>query len=437
MRYLIDCVYLLGLVLVSPKALYRIIVHKRYRSGWAQRLGRVRRRRPEASCVWIHAVSVGEVNATRTILQSLRQQRPDCEIVISATTDTGLARARTLYAEQHEVFYFPFDLSCVVSRALRSLRPNAILLMELEIWPNLVRQAHRRGIAVLVVNGRISDRSFPRYRLIRPLMERLFSRISRVLAQSEEYAERFVALGCPADRVEVTRSLKYDTAEMTDRVEGTDALARQLSLDRDPVPVWIAGGTGPGEEALVLDVHRRLLAEPGLERLCLAIVPRKPERFDEVAGSIGQTGLSYARYSRLKAGTEYLESAPQVILGDTMGDLRKFYCLATGPVFVGRSLVPMGGSDMMEPAALGKCTIFGPHTFNFRQTVQALLEGGGAIEVGDAEQLFQALRRCLSDTEYTLQISRNGRDVIRRNQGATERTVAVVLALLNRQEPPV
>lgn len=432
MKYLIDCVYVLGLAAVTPKMLYRVLVHKRYRTGWAQRLGRLQRRRPRDPCIWIHAVSVGEVNATRTLVRALQQRRPDCEIVISATTDTGLARARALYAEQYEVFYYPFDLSCVVGRALRRLRPNVILLLELEVWPNLVRQAHRQGIAVLVVNGRISDRSLPRYRLIRPFMRRLFQYVSRVLAQSQEYAQRFTELGCLPDRVEVVPSLKYDTAELTDRVDGADALAGQLAIDRDPVPLWVAGGTGPGEEAILLEVHRRLLAEAGLERLCLAVVPRKPERFDEVAGLIETSGLSYVRYSRLKSGAERVETPPRVILGDTMGDLRKFYSLATGPVFVGRSLVPMGGSDMMEPAALGKCTIFGPHAFNFRQTVEALLEGEGAIQVQDAEALFQAVRRCLTDRDYAARVAQNGREVIRRNQGGTERTVAAVLPWLDR-----
>jgi len=432
MKYLIDCVYVLGLAAVTPKMLYRVLVHKRYRTGWAQRLGRLQRRRPRDPCIWIHAVSVRRGQRHADLVRALQQRRPDCEIVISATTDTGLARARALYAEQYEVFYYPFDLSCVVGRALRRLRPNVILLLELEVWPNLARQAHRQDIAVIVVNGRISDRSLPRYRLIRPFMRRLFQHVSWVLAQSREYAQRFTELGCPPDRVEVVPSLKYDTAELTDRVDGADALAGQLALDRDPVPLWVAGGTGPGEEAILLEVHRRLLGEAGLERLCLAVVPRKPERFDEVAGLIETSGLSYVRYSRLKSGAERVETPPRVILGDTMGDLRKFYSLATGPVFVGRSLVPMGGSDMMEPAALGKCTIFGPHAFNFRQTVEALLEGEGAIQVQDAEALFQAVRRCLTDRDYAARVAQNGREVIRRNQGGTERTVAAVLPWLDR-----
>ncbi|MBN1124440.1 MAG: 3-deoxy-D-manno-octulosonic acid transferase [Sedimentisphaerales bacterium] len=428
MKYILDCAYVLAVVLISPRLLYRMFVHKRYREGWAQRLGRITRRFPDKKCIWIHAVSVGEVNATPTLIRRLQEELPDYEIIISTTTDTGYARARNRYEKDHVVFYYPFDLSWIVRRALDRIRPSIILLMELEVWPNLAAQAAQREIPIAIVNGRLSDRSYPRYRLIRFLTRRMFRHVSLVLAQTEEYARRFRYLGCPAQRVRVTSSLKYDTAQITDRIDGTDELARQLQIDQHRL--WVAGGTGPGEESIVLDAHKRLRSVPGMEDLHLVIVPRKPERFDEVAGLIEKAGFSPLRYSRIKTSEQAVDGLPEVILGDTMGDLRKFYCLATGPVFVGRSLIPMGGSDMMEPAALGKCTIFGPYTFNFKQTVEALLAENGAIKVHNEEELFQTLSQCLTQKEFAEQVAAHGREVIQKNQGATERTVQAIVDLL-------
>jgi 3-deoxy-D-manno-octulosonic-acid transferase len=429
MRYVIDVFYLLGIVAYSPVILYRRLAHGRYKGGWDQRLGRIQRRQPDRRCVWIHAVSVGEVNATRTLVEAFAQRFPDVPIAVSATTDTGLARAKALYGDTHDVFYFPFDLSCVMRGALERINPAVICLMELEVWPNLARFAAEKGIPVVVVNGRISDGSFPKYLRLRRFVRPMFERVALVLAQTPEYAERFVALGCPAERVRVTGSLKYDTAQTNCEVPTAARLAEQIQLGRDRL--WVLGGTGPGEEAIGLEVFRRLKQDQAFADVRLAVVPRKPERFDEVAQAIEQAGWDYVRYSRLKAEQRCAEGRPPVILGDTMGDLRAFYALAS-VVFVGRSLVPMGGSDMMESAALGKCTLFGPHTFNFRQTVQALLAGGGAIAVNDADALFEAVRRCLTDSAYAQQIAAAGREVIARNQGATQKTVDAVASLLNR-----
>ena len=300
--------------------------------------------------------------------------------------------------------------------------------MELEVWPNFTQIAARNSAAVVVVNGRISDRSFPRYKLIKPAIRWMFNKIDLVLAQTAEYGKRFVELGCSRDKVIVTSSLKYDTAEITDRVPGTDELAGLLNIGDERI--WVAGGTGPGEEKILLDTFAKLKADKRFEDLRLAMVPRKPERFDETAELIEQQGFEYIRYSMIKNNQKPADSKPAVILGDTMGDLRKFYSLAT-VVFVGRSLVPMGGSDMMEPAALGKCTIFGKHTFNFKQTVDALLAGDGAIEVENESKLLTTVKKCLDDTRYSESIAARGREVIRQNQGATDKTVEAIIALLN------
>jgi len=432
MSFILDLLYVFAGLAYSPVIIYRTIRHNRYRTGWGQRFGKISRRNPAGKCIWLHAVSVGEVNAAKTVIDELEKRFGDFEIVISTTTDTGFARATHLFGKSHYVFYFPFDFSRVMRRAFGHIRPAMCLLMELEVWPNFVSVAQRLNVPVVVVNGRISDRSFSRYKKIKPFAQRVFQKISLILAQTDEYAERFGAVG--AENIIVTGSLKYDTAQVADKVEGTDALAGQLNIGGQRL--WVAGGTGPGEEEIVLDVYRSLKQQDEFSDLCLAVVPRKPERFDEVAQLIEQSGFKLVRYSQLKnqaAGKADIEDRASgiesVILGDTMGDLRKFYCLAT-IIFVGRSLVPMGGSDMMEAAALGKCTIFGPHAFNFRQTVDALLAGHGAIEVQDGAGLLVTLKKCLSEPQYARTIAQAGQAVIRQNQGATARTIEALSMML-------
>jgi 3-deoxy-D-manno-octulosonic-acid transferase len=428
MRILIDLLYLLAAIVYSPIVIYRAIRHKRYRSGWDQRFGKIARKFPEKKCIWLHAVSVGEVNAAKTVIKGLQNKFPDFEIVISTTTDTGFARATNIFGENFKVFYFPFDFSWSMSRAFRNIRPAICLLMEQEVWPNFVRIAQQSNVFVVVVNGRISDKAFARYKKLKLISKIIYRKVTLILAQTEEYAKRFITIGIPEDKVIVTGSLKYDTAQITDKVDGADALAAQLSITDERL--WVAGATGPGEEKIILDVFTNLTTGQQFKDLRLAIIPRKPERFDEVAQLIKDAGFDFVRYSSLKnTDTKYPEKIP-VILGDTMGDLRKFYSLAA-IIFVGRSLVPMGGSDMMEAAALGKPTIFGPHAFNFRQTVDALLKDEGAIMVKDEQDLLQTMQKCLSDPNFAEKIAKNGREVIKRNQGATQKTINQITALLN------
>jgi 3-deoxy-D-manno-octulosonic-acid transferase len=235
----------------------------------------------------------------------------------------------------------------------------------------------------------------------------------------------------------VTGSLKYDTAQIADTVEGADTLATRLNIVNERL--WVAGATGDNEEAIILDVYRSLKDEAGFDDLRLAIVPRKPERFGEVDEMIREKGFVPLRYSQIKdkatSGAEKSIinnklSINTVILGDTMGDLRKFYSLAS-VIFVGRSLVPMGGSDMMEAAALGKCTIFGPHAFNFKQAVDALLADQGAILVNNKDELLKAIKKCILEPEYAKTVAEKGREIIRKNQGATARTIKQISHILN------
>jgi 3-deoxy-D-manno-octulosonic-acid transferase len=426
MRYVLDLLYLFAGLLYSPVIVYRAIRHGRYRTGWAERLGRISRKSPEKKCIWLHAVSVGEVNAAKTIIKELEAKFSDFEIVISTTTDTGFARAASLFSKDHQVFYFPFDFSWAMRRAFGNIQPTICLLMELEVWPNFISLAKRLGVPVVVVNGRISDKSYTGYKRIKPFTKKIFGKISLILAQTDQYAQRFREIG--AGNVIVTSSLKYDTAQITDKVEGTDALTAQLNICKGRI--WVAGGTGPDEEKIILDVFTSLKQSDQLEDLRLVVVPRKPERFDEVARLIGDAGFEFIRYSSIKNTDVRCKEKSAVILGDTMGDLRKFYGLAS-IIFVGRSLVPMGGSDMMEAAALGKCTIFGPHAFNFRQTVDSLLANNGAIQVNDGDKLLHTMKKCLLEPDYAHEIARNGQDVIKKNQGATAKSIEQIEKLLN------
>ncbi|MDO8303150.1 MAG: 3-deoxy-D-manno-octulosonic acid transferase [Sedimentisphaerales bacterium] len=430
MKFIVNFIYLLGFCAISPIVVYRMLWHNRYHVGWGQRFGRIDRKYPDKKCLWLHAVSLGEVNAAKTIIAALEKNYPDHEIAISATTDTGYGRANELYGGRHTVFYFPLDFSFTMRRAFDRIRPALCLLMELEVWYNFSHIAASRNIPIIVVNGRLSERSLTRYRRIRPLIKSMFENLSLVLAQTKEYALRFKYLGCPEKNILVTGSLKYDTAHIADTVDGANELSVQLCLDRQSL--WVAGGTGPGEEEIILDIYRLLKQDEKLKNLRLAIVPRKPERFDEVAQLITQYGFEPLRYSEVKQAKNEKRKTKNdsVILGDTMGDLRKFYSLAT-VVFVGRTLVPMGGSDMMEAAALNKCTIIGPYAFNFQQTVDALRTGDGVIMVKDKNDLLEAVKQCFLDPAMAARIAANGQNVIRKNQGATAASIAAISKIIS------
>jgi 3-deoxy-D-manno-octulosonic-acid transferase len=449
MKFIIDCVYLLAAFAITPTVVYRMVRYGRYRAGWSNRFGRITRKDPALKkCIWLHAVSLGEVNAAKTLVEELENRFGDFEIVISTTTDTGFARATAVFGANYKVFYFPLDFSCMMRRAFHGIQPAICLLMELEVWPNFVLIADQLHIPVVVVNGRLSDKSFSRYKKIKPFAKEIFRKLSLVLAQTDEYAQRFIEIGSRGKRVIVTGSLKYDTAQITDKVEGTDTLAEQLfgkiknrksKLVRRPSggiknPLWVAGATGNNEEQILLDVYKNLKQQKQFSDLRLAIVPRKPERFDEVAELIKQNGFDLIRYSDIKNEGQQSSIVRRpssiVILGDTMGDLRKFYSLAT-IIFAGRSLVPLGGSDIIEAAALGKCTIFGPSTYNFQQTADALLAAQGGIMVKDKQELLETLQKCLNEPDFAEKIAHNGQEVIRKNQGATKKTIDQIANFLN------
>lgn len=428
MGLLLDIGYALGLAAGSPLWIYRMIRHGRYRSDLAQRLtGGVPIRYGLQPVIWVHGVSLGEVNAARTLVEQLHEQLPDFRVVVSSTTDTGIAAARRLFAPDHVVFRWPMDFSVAVARALKRLRPALVVLMEGEFWPNFLAACNRRGIPAAVVNGRISpDKGYRRYKLLGRAAGRLFNRLAAIGVQDAVYAERFCSLGADPAKVHVTGMMKFDTVTVADQLPGQEALAGALGLGADE-PVLVAGGTGPGEEQILLDVYARLKARH--RGLRLAIVPRKPERFDEVARLIESAGHALVRRSARPDGASGPTPPGAVILGDTMGELRKFYALAAC-VFVGRSLVPMGGSDMIESAALGRPTAFGPHTFNFPQADD--LARHGCRRVADAAELEAVLDGWVSDADAAEAAGQAAQAYVRSQQGATRRNVEMICRVLNR-----
>jgi 3-deoxy-D-manno-octulosonic-acid transferase len=439
MRYLIDLLYVLAAIGYLPFLLYRMLVLGKSRTGWAERFGFVTPRPGTDRCIWVHAVSLGEVNATSTLVKAIEKDLPHLPVVISTTTDTGFERARQVYPK-NLVFRYPLDFSTAVARTIRRLRPAAIVLMELEVWPNFLDVSRRLGVPVMVANGRITEqRSMRRFSwpVVRSLARRMFGQLTCVGAQDATYAERFRTLGTPADRVHITGTMKYDTAAVADRVDGQDDLAAQLGIDRNR-PLWVCGCTGPGEEGVVLDALDRL--KQAIPDLQLAIIPRKPERFDEAAGEIAKRGLPFVRRSATRQADSSKPAPPRdgasIFLGDTMGELRKFYALAD-VVFVGRTMCPLGGSDVLEVAGLARPIVVGPSVYNFAEPVEMLRAGGGIVQIdkmvdqpGAVETLAETAGKLLRSEPDRHSLGQAARQVLLAHQGATARTVGLLKTLI-------
>ncbi len=447
MRWMADLFYLAAAILFLPFLAYDLLVLKKNRQGWRERFGSVRRSDPSRPAIWIHAVSLGEVNAVRTLVTSLRECLPRFSVVVSSTTDTGTARAAELFGKEN-VFRFPLDFSVVISRVLNRIQPRMIILLELEVWYNLVRMAHARAVPVAVVNGRITARSERRLSYIKPFARSMFRRLSWVGAQDETIADRFRRLGVPQERVEVTSSLKWDTAEVADRVSGQSELSAAMGLDGSRF-LWVCGSTGAEEESLILEAYQRL-RERWSERVSgltghsrrdqhnhppvLFLVPRKPERFDSVAAEIQRTGFECVRRSQRRdrvSGAPLRESA--VLLGDTTGELRMGYALAD-VVFIGRSLVPQGGSDPIEAAALGKPLIVGPHMENFESAVEAFRGVDALRVVASAAELADTVADFCCNLESARAMGQRGQRTVVDRKGATRRTMARIVEILERAE---
>ncbi|MGD0462277.1 MAG: glycosyltransferase N-terminal domain-containing protein [Tepidisphaeraceae bacterium] len=428
-----DIAYGLGVGLSSPFWLAKPSSRRKVLTAFSQRMGYVPGRDLSKPAIMIHAVSLGEINATPSLINVLRAGRPGIDFIVSVTTETGFARGRELYGSAPDVTLvrYPLDFTAAVQRLLDTLRPAVVVLLELEVWPNFLRRCAQRKTPVILVNGRITPGSFRKYRLARPLVGSMFARLHHVAVQDPEYARRFVELGVPSNRVSVTGTMKFDTAQIADDIAGANDLAAAVGLSPGKQPIWVCGSTGPGEEAILLPLYRRLLNR--FADLRLVIVPRKPERFDEVAELIAASGFGVVRRSRPADPPPPSLPSP-IILGDTIGELRKFYALADA-VFVGRTLLDLGhrqhGSDMIEPAALAKPVVVGPFTANFAEAINCFRRAEAMILVQNAQELEAAIATLLSDSAAARRLGLRARQVVKNQQGATDRHARIILDTLN------
>ena len=425
MPWLRNLVYLLLIVLVLPKLIYGAVRHGKYRQGFTEKfLGFVPRTQIDASkrCIWFHAVSVGEVNLLQTLIQEIEQRDPQCHCVISTTTRTGYELARKKYAPR-TVFYCPLDFSWAIQGALRRIQPDLLVLAELELWPNLIHFAARQT-KVMVVNGRLSANSTRGYRRLGFMIKPTVRQLHHIAVQNDEYYQRFLSIGATTAQLTVTGSIKFDGAQSDRQNERTVELKKLAGISAADF-VIIAGSTQVEEEEISLHVLQQLL--PKIPQLKLVIVPRHPERFDDVARAIEYTGLVSGRRSTI---TKPLDPSTKVILVDAVGELGAWWGLADIG-FVGGSMGKRGGQNMIEPAAYGVAVCFGPNTTNFRDIVEMLLANNAAQVVHDQTEFEQFVLAGINDPIKTNKMGQRAKQLVREQQGATTRSVDILFSLLD------
>ncbi|MCR5162906.1 MAG: 3-deoxy-D-manno-octulosonic acid transferase [Thermoguttaceae bacterium] len=419
-RLFFNFCYFFLLLVFSPVLIYSAIFKGKYREGFGEKfLGKapVLEKKTSGRRVWIHAVSVGEVNLAAAILKEFEKRHPDFEFVVSTTSRTGMELARKKFAGR-TVFYAPLDFSWAVRRALKRVQPDFLVLVELEIWPNLLLTAEKLGVPVVVMNGRLGEKSFRNYSRIRPVMRRVMRTLTLVTAQDEASAERFRALGVAQERVFNVGSIKYDGAQSDRQNEKTQRFARLWNITPDD-RIFLAGSTQDPEEEMAVEVFRRLA--PTHPELRLILVPRHPERFAEVEKMLEKTEFQTQLRTELSENPEENGRAP-ILLVNTIGELGGWW--GTSFVgFVGGSMGSRGGQNMLEPAAFGTCVSFGPNTWNFRDIVKNLLTHDAAVVVRDVDEMTEFVRRTLEDADYARTLGQNAARLVASQQGALKKTL--------------
>jgi 3-deoxy-D-manno-octulosonic-acid transferase len=434
----------MGLLLSLPYWLFQMLRHGKYRSGLRQRLGGVLHwlnalRLANPPLIWIHAVSVGEVLAVRGLLEGIHHRFPQYRIVVSTTTDTGQTLARKLFGSEN-VFYFPMDFAFAIRPYLQTLRPQLVVLAETEFWPNFLRLVHESGASLAVVNARISDRSWPKYQRFRRALQKMLAQVDLFLAQTEEDRARLQFLGAASERTRVTGNLKFDMT-LPAAPPIVESL-RQSFIASCAGPVLVCGSTVEGEEPLLLKAFENVLAAH--PRAVMLLAPRHPERFDDVGRLLTETGIGFQRRSACTlqhrpgedgtgAGTESL--AGSVLLIDTIGELASLYGLAD-VAFVGGSLVPRGGHNILEPALHGAAIVVGEHTENFRDIV-GLFQSRDAVRVVGQAELPLTLLELLANRDERAALGRRAAETMRSQTGATYRTLEALEKLLIPEAAPV
>jgi 3-deoxy-D-manno-octulosonic-acid transferase len=370
--------------------------------------------------VWVHAVSVGETQAAAPLVKALKSRYPDWAVVLTNVTETGHRVAKGI-AGVDLCLYFPYDFSWTVRRVFAQLKPALVVVVETEIWPNFMRVAHRSGVPSVLVNGRISDRSFPRYRRLRFFIKPVLRQFSRFCMQSAVDAQRIEAMGAPAERIEVTRNLKFDMQTGGLNEQDSTPIRRKYGIPAGS-RVLVAGSTHVGEEEQVVDVYRRLLkSHPDL---CLILVPRHPDRCRVVGELLSSHDLLYSLRSEIE-GVPIPMAPGTVLLVDTVGELLQFYAVAD-LIFVGGSLVPVGGHNILEAALLKKPVLFGPHMHNFKEISRLLVKAGGGLVISEGEEFYRVATNLLADSQRCQDMGAKGYALLQDNRGATERTLQAI-----------
>lgn len=422
LAWCLNAIYLTVLVLASPFLVYRRIVQKKPVAGWGDKFtGRIARQHPDRPCVWFHAVSVGEVLQLPTLIGDFIATHPQHEILITTTTGTGFDVAKQKFP-QHTIGYWPFDFTWAVTHALKSVRPEMLVLVELELWPNFLLAAKSMQIPVVLINGRISANSFRGYQRLTTLWKRVLPALTSCAVQTEEYAERLTALGVPSDRVTVTGNIKFDRVQSNRRNPRTDELRRYFNIAENEL-VFIAGSTQETEEAAAITTWESLRTE--FPQLRLILVPRHKERFEDVAQLIASRGYQILRRSNSAYQRPTTNDQPICLL-DTLGELSACWGLAD-VAFVGGSLTNRGGQNMLEPAGYGATVLFGPNTRNFKDIVEQLLAHNAARVVQNGDELTTTVAQLLRDTEERRRMGHAAREFVQTQQGATAKTLAVMM----------
>lgn len=438
MYLLYSFVTLLTLVALSPYFVYQALRHHKYVGSLGQRLGYlpVSLNLDGDESIWVHAVSVGEVLAARSLISELRRRYPRLRLFLSTTTLAGQQLARRSVTDVDGVFYLPFDWTFTVRRTLNLVKPRLFVMIETEIWPNLLRECRRRGVRTVLVNGRISYRSFPRYQLIRPFFRHVLADVDRFCVQGEEAARRLGQLGADPARITVTGSLKFDALDVIPTPgRGRERVLRFFRMSPNR-PVLVAGSTLKGEEEAIVRAFNRLRTSGPSTSLgagsnaLLVLAARHPERFAEVERLCRQEGLSTIRRTELPIDAE--PRADAVVL-DTIGELAEVYQIAT-VVFVGGSLVRAGGHNILEPAVFGKPVVFGPHMENFAEIAETFLANDAAVQVRSGRELEAAILSLMGNPVRRARLGAAARALVEANRGARDKTLEVIAGVLPPQD---
>jgi len=432
-----NCFFPIVFLLLLPRFLLRMWRRGGYRKGFLQRFGRyeaaVQERLRNRPRVWIHAVSVGEVQIALRFMRALREHRSALAFVLTTTTSTGHTIAAQHLSADDVLLYFPVDLPWIMARVLDRLRPLALVLVEGELWPNLLRLARRHGVPIMLLNGRMSEHSFRGYRRVRPLVKKALACFDLFCMQGPEDAQRLRELGAAPEKIRVMGSAKYDVTEPLPMDLGhVRALLLRAGFDADTC--WLVGGsTWPGEETILLDLYKKLRAQDPNARL--ALVPRHAERRQAVMADIRKAGLSCAAWSELKTGRTVHTPVADVLLVDTTGELNHFYALAT-VIFVGKSLTSHGGQNVIEAAVFAKPIVIGPYTENFTTVIADFRTANALIQVPDASALERAVAELWADNQAAQAYGRRAEQVVRAKVGAIRASAECLLTLLvTRTEP--